>query len=209
MAKHNLIEIHRERSSDGMVDTVVRWCTSCGAVVVDGESDGRLSPGHFMPMRRPVLTKRAACGDAALAQQPAAAVPASACPHSTRCHCIGVCKYGTAVAGAQPESPWLALAGLVEEVDASFDSAEGLAYVEFYPVKPVDKLIAACRELIKAQQPAAAVPKVTLEMIGAGMKEWDTQHSAGVRSWPTMLEAAFLAMLAAAERAQGVGNDHA
>ena len=63
--------------------------------------------------------------------------------------------------------------------------------------------------LKEAQQPAAAVPKVTLEMIGAGMKEWDTQHSAGVRSWPTMLEAVFLAMLAAAERAQGVGNDHA
>ena len=91
------------------------------------------------------------------AQQPAAlAVPASACPHSTRCHCIGVCKYGTAVAGAQPESPWLALAGLVEEVDASFDTAESRAYVEFYPVGPVDRLIAACRELIKAQQPAAA-----------------------------------------------------
>lgn len=42
-----------------------------------------------------------------------------------------------------------------------------------------------------------AVP-VTPEMESAGMKEWDRQHKAGERMWPTMLAAVYRAMLAAA-----------
>jgi hypothetical protein len=32
---------------------VVRWCTVCGAVVVDLDYDGRTNPGQLMKMRFP------------------------------------------------------------------------------------------------------------------------------------------------------------
>lgn len=39
----------------GEMDTVevVRWCTVCGAVVVDIDYDGRTKPGAIMPLRLP------------------------------------------------------------------------------------------------------------------------------------------------------------
>jgi hypothetical protein len=37
---------------------VVRWCPVCGAIVVDGESDGRLYPGRLMNMRFPSIVKK-------------------------------------------------------------------------------------------------------------------------------------------------------
>ena len=48
--------------------------------------------------------------------------------------------------------------------------------------------------------PAAAVPAVTPEMTIAGMKAWDMKVGAGVRDWPSVLEAVFIAMLAAANK---------
>lgn len=33
----------------------VMWCKECGAVVVDGESDGRVSPGRYVAMRFPKI----------------------------------------------------------------------------------------------------------------------------------------------------------
>ena len=57
MADHQLIEIHRDRSRDGMADTVVRWCENCGAIVVDGEFDGRVHPGRYRSMTRPAVSK--------------------------------------------------------------------------------------------------------------------------------------------------------
>ena len=53
--KHNLEKIYR--LSDGHFDTVVRWCSDCGAIVVDGEYDGRVSPGMYMPMKLPKLAQ--------------------------------------------------------------------------------------------------------------------------------------------------------
>lgn len=44
------------------------------------------------------------------------------------------------------------------------------------------------------------VNDVTPEMIGAGMREWDKQHGAGIRSWPAMLEAVYVAMQAEDKR---------
>ena len=37
--------------SDGFVDTVVRWCPECGAIVIDNDVDGRVYPGKVMPMK--------------------------------------------------------------------------------------------------------------------------------------------------------------
>lgn len=52
MKNYPLIEIMRV--SEGFdIDRVVRWCPDCGAVVVDGECDGRVAPGRVMQMRFP------------------------------------------------------------------------------------------------------------------------------------------------------------
>lgn len=39
---------------------------------------------------------------------------------------------------------------------------------------------------------------VTMEMIEAGMREWDAAHTAGERQWPNMLGRVFIAMRDAA-----------
>ena len=56
--KHDLIDIY---STGGDMDsTVVRWCTVCGAIVIDTDYDGRTNPGQVMPMRFPEVTKQLA-----------------------------------------------------------------------------------------------------------------------------------------------------
>lgn len=47
---HPLIEIYRHGYEDS-IQHVVRWCPECGAVVVDGELDGRVRPGVVMAMK--------------------------------------------------------------------------------------------------------------------------------------------------------------
>ena len=48
---HTLIEILRDEMVVGC--RVVQWCNKCGAVVVDGECDGRIYPGKYSKMRLP------------------------------------------------------------------------------------------------------------------------------------------------------------
>ena len=36
--------------------SVVRWCSICGAVVIDTEHDGRTYPGRMMQMKIPKIT---------------------------------------------------------------------------------------------------------------------------------------------------------
>ena len=50
---HNLEVIYSIDSGDMFGKTVVRWCGDCGAVVVDKEFDGRVSPGAVMMMKFP------------------------------------------------------------------------------------------------------------------------------------------------------------
>jgi hypothetical protein len=45
---NNLIVIHRESDSYDGDSIVVRWCTKCGAIVVDLDYDGRTAPGAVM-----------------------------------------------------------------------------------------------------------------------------------------------------------------
>lgn len=55
--KHNLVEVY----VDGYEEephNVVKWCTECGAVVVDTEYDGRVVPGDVMEMRIPETFKK-------------------------------------------------------------------------------------------------------------------------------------------------------
>ena len=47
-----LQEIYRHIQSD-LEEVVVRWYPACGAVVVDGESDGRIYPGRVKKMMFP------------------------------------------------------------------------------------------------------------------------------------------------------------
>lgn len=54
--KHNLIEIC-SMSEDHISDCVVRWCKVCGAVVVDIDCDGRISPGRCVPMKFPKILR--------------------------------------------------------------------------------------------------------------------------------------------------------
>lgn len=41
-----------------MEETVVRWCTRCGAIVIDVDTDGRTQPGGYMAMRLPETEAR-------------------------------------------------------------------------------------------------------------------------------------------------------
>lgn len=38
---------------------IIRWCSKCGAIVVDAEYDDKLYPGYYRSMRYPNITKRA------------------------------------------------------------------------------------------------------------------------------------------------------
>ena len=49
--KHTLIVIYC--GGPDMEQDVVRWCTICGAVVVDVDVDGRTAPGAIMKMLLP------------------------------------------------------------------------------------------------------------------------------------------------------------
>lgn len=40
-------------SGGRFVEEVVRWCSGCGAVVVDCDFDNRTHPGYYEPMRFP------------------------------------------------------------------------------------------------------------------------------------------------------------
>jgi len=52
---HSLVEILT--ASQGFdCYSVARWCTRCGAIVVDSETDNRVAPGHVMEMQLPILT---------------------------------------------------------------------------------------------------------------------------------------------------------
>jgi hypothetical protein len=53
--EHSLIEIQSRHTGFDCYN-VVRWCTTCGAVVVDGEIDNRVNPGQVMRMKLPALT---------------------------------------------------------------------------------------------------------------------------------------------------------
>lgn len=44
------------RAGSELNEEVVRWCTYCGAVVIDEEMDGRLNPGVIEPIRFPQAT---------------------------------------------------------------------------------------------------------------------------------------------------------
>lgn len=53
--KCNLKEIILYHQS--MTEEVVRWCSHCGAVVVDEDYDGRTNPGAIRAMEFPALAK--------------------------------------------------------------------------------------------------------------------------------------------------------
>ena len=52
--KHKLIVIFRGNISCD-AESVIRWCTNCGGIVIDRDFDGRTSPGFIMKMMFPVL----------------------------------------------------------------------------------------------------------------------------------------------------------
>lgn len=55
---HPLIDIlSLEKSQSLDVSKTIRWCSDCGAIVIDAECDGRLYPGRYMKMRMPKASK--------------------------------------------------------------------------------------------------------------------------------------------------------
>jgi hypothetical protein len=55
--QHPLVEVFR--ASTGFdIDHVVRWCSNCGAIVVDVDHDNRTHPGAVMQMRLPALARQ-------------------------------------------------------------------------------------------------------------------------------------------------------
>jgi hypothetical protein len=55
--KCNLTIISSSPCGDGLSDEVVRWCSHCGAVVVDLDFDGRTKPGYFKQVQFPKIAK--------------------------------------------------------------------------------------------------------------------------------------------------------
>lgn len=55
--RHSLISIYTEHGDDN--HAVVRWCEQCGAVVIDEDMDGRISPGKVMSMQFPEFRRLA------------------------------------------------------------------------------------------------------------------------------------------------------
>ena len=53
---HELVELLRTDYGRD-VNSVVRWCKQCGAVVIDLDVDGRVAPGKKMSMEHPELSK--------------------------------------------------------------------------------------------------------------------------------------------------------
>lgn len=51
--KHDFVEVHSWRGTMPGAEGVVRWCQCCGAVVIDSEVDGRVSPGAIMKLKAP------------------------------------------------------------------------------------------------------------------------------------------------------------
>jgi len=48
----NLIKIYSEQLNYA-VENCVKWCSTCGAVVIDQEVDGRVYPGKIREMKFP------------------------------------------------------------------------------------------------------------------------------------------------------------
>lgn len=59
-AGHTLEDIHDSGENSYGIRRIVRWCSSCGAIVRDVEVDGGLRPGGAMPMRFPSIALKAA-----------------------------------------------------------------------------------------------------------------------------------------------------
>lgn len=51
VGNHDLIKIYE--TGNDMSSEVVRWCRICGAIVIDGDFDGRTNPGQVMKMKYP------------------------------------------------------------------------------------------------------------------------------------------------------------
>ena len=54
---HKLVEIFSARHPWDESYETVRWCSNCGAVVIDVDFDGRVNPGGTMKMKFPKITK--------------------------------------------------------------------------------------------------------------------------------------------------------
>lgn len=54
--EHTLESIMELSHWDGSAQ-VLRWCSVCGAVVVDQQIDKRIYPGRYVPMKFPKLFK--------------------------------------------------------------------------------------------------------------------------------------------------------
>lgn len=59
---HELEVIYREWKSDSEC-VIVRWCNKCGAIVIDGEYDGRTAPGKYMKMKLPEVAIKLGVGN--------------------------------------------------------------------------------------------------------------------------------------------------
>lgn len=56
---HKLNVIYGSQEDAGGVSTVVRWCSVCGAVVVDTDVDGRTRCGDVMKMKASLVAQAA------------------------------------------------------------------------------------------------------------------------------------------------------
>jgi hypothetical protein len=57
--EHKLVDILFARHIWDESYKVARWCSECGAIVVDLDYDNRTAPGRIMPMRLPKNLKPA------------------------------------------------------------------------------------------------------------------------------------------------------
>jgi len=55
--KCNLVVIASTVSLSDDSEEVVRWCSHCGAIVVDMDYDDRTNPGYYKPVQFPEIAK--------------------------------------------------------------------------------------------------------------------------------------------------------
>ena len=54
---HDMIVVYQTSEDSSGASEVVRWCRTCGAVVVDVDVDNRTSPGHIRKITWPEIAR--------------------------------------------------------------------------------------------------------------------------------------------------------
>lgn len=67
---HDLISVYR-RPVESDAEEIVRWCRTCGSIVIDLDCDGRTAPGEIMRLKSPLIATQPMQANRVDSQNPA------------------------------------------------------------------------------------------------------------------------------------------